>query len=193
MQEIIMSLIDYSPNLIFLLILSALISATIPSIIIKCLEKGRGSVSIIDNTKAKGKNNGGQDGDVEYSKIYPTRWQELYKKRQTDSNLKIISFILAITMSIIGTIILFIGIFFGRDNQWATVSSGVLTDIIASIYFWMVNRTMKEVKDNSQQLERAEDLMTAIDLTQKINDQSTRDEVYKSMVENLLSRNSASK
>lgn len=119
-----------------------------------------------------------------------TTLKELYKKRNTDNSLKKISFTLAVIMTIIGTIILFTGIlislFTKKEIGWITTSSGAITEVVASIYFWLVNRTMKEVKDNSKQLEKTEDLLTAIELVEKINDEKVKDETYKNIIDKLL-------
>lgn len=121
-----------------------------------------------------------------------TTLKELYEKRNTDKSLKKISFTLAVIMSIIGTIILFTGIlislFTKKEIGWITTSSGAIIEVVASIYFWLVNRTMKEVKDNSKQLEKTEDLFTAIELVEKISDVSVKDEVYKNIIENLMNQ-----
>lgn len=119
-----------------------------------------------------------------------TTLKELYEKRNTDKSLKKISFTLAVIMSVIGTIILFIGIiislFTEKEVGWITTSSGAIIELVAGIYFWLVNRTMKEVKDNSKQLEKTEDLFTAIELVEKISDVSVKDEVYKNIINNLM-------
>lgn len=119
-----------------------------------------------------------------------TTLKELYEKRNTDKSLKKISFTLAVIMSVIGTIILFIGIiislFTEKEVGWITTSSGAIIELVAGIYFWLVNRTMKEVKDNSKQLEKTEDLFTAIELVEKISDISVKDDVYKNIIDNLM-------
>ncbi len=119
-----------------------------------------------------------------------TTLKELYEKRNTDKSLKIISFTLAVIMSIIGTTILFAGIlislFTNKEIGWITTSSGAIIEVVASIYFWLVNRTMKEVKENSKQLEKTEDLFTAIELTEKISDTSVRDEAYRNIIDKLM-------
>ena len=108
-----------------------------------------------------------------------TTLSELYEKRTTDKFLKKISFTLAITMSVIGTIILFVGIlislFTEKEVGWITTSSGAIIELVAGVYFWLVNRTMQEVKDNSKQLEKTEDLLTAIELIEKAMSQQTVD------------------
>ena len=118
---------------------------------------------------------------------------ELYEKRNTDKFLKKVSFTLAVIMSVIGTVILFIGIiislFSNKEIGWIATSSGAIIEIVASIYFWLLNRTMKEVKDNSRQLEKTEDLITAIELVEKINDTKIKDETYRNMIDKLLSSN----
>lgn len=117
---------------------------------------------------------------------------ELYEKRNTDKFLKKTSFILAVIMSIIGTIILFAGIlitlFTDKDILWVTTSSGAIIELVAGIYFWLLNRTMKEVNNNSKKLEQAEDLLTAIELVGKISNISVKDETYKNMIDKLLSK-----
>lgn len=128
-----------------------------------------------------------------YSSSKSISLDELYEKRNTDKFLKKVSFVLAVTMSIIGTIILFIGIvislFSTKEIGWITTSSGAIIELIAGTYFWLVNRTMKEVKDNSKQLEQTEDLLTAIQLAEKISDSKTKDETYQNMINKLLSKN----
>lgn len=119
--------------------------------------------------------------------------RELYIKRETDSELKKISFILAVAMSIGGTIILFVGIiisFILKSNiGWITVSSGAIIEIVAGVYFRLVTLTMKEVKDNSRQLEKTENLITVMEMVQSITDSSVKDEVYKVIIDRLLPPN----
>lgn len=76
-----------------------------------------------------------------------------------------------------------------KEVGWITTSSGAIVELVAGIYFWLVNRTMREVKDNSKQLEKAEDLLTAIELAEKINDTKIKDETYKDMIGRLLHQN----
>ena len=115
---------------------------------------------------------------------------ELYEKRRIDKSFKRIAFTLAVIMSVAGTIILFLGIiislFSRKEVGWITTSSGAIIEIVAGIYFWLVNRTMKEVRDNSKQLEKTEDLLTSIELAEKIKDEKIRDETYKEMIDKLL-------
>lgn len=130
---------------------------------------------------------------VEKNLIYMnTNMRELYDKRYFDNNLKKISFILAVVMSIVGTAILFIGLviclFTTEKIGWITTASGAIVEIVASIYFWLVNRTMKEVKENSKQLEKNEDLITAIELIEKIDDVKVKNETYKNVVEKLIAK-----
>ena len=79
-----------------------------------------------------------------------TNLRELYEKRNFDKNLKKISFILAVVMSIVGTAILFMGLiiclFTTEKIGWITTASGAIVEVVALIYFCLVNRTMKELK-----------------------------------------------
>ena len=122
-----------------------------------------------------------------------TNLRELYEKRNFDKNLKKISFILAVVMSIVGTAILFMGLiiclFTTEKIGWITTASGAIVEVVALIYFWLVNRTMKEVKENSKQLEKNEELLTAIELVEKIDDTKIKNETYKIVVEKLISKN----
>lgn len=126
-----------------------------------------------------------------YSSAKIVSLYELYEKRNIDKFLKKVSFILAVIMSIIGTIIIFTGIiislFSTKEIGWITTSSGAIIEIVASIYFWLLNKTMKEVKYNSKQLEKTEDLITAIELVERISDSEIKDTAYKDMIDKLLS------
>ena len=113
---------------------------------------------------------------------------ELTIKRKTDNLYKTISFIIAVIMSISGTVILFIGIIYFKDLGWITTASGAIVECIAGIYFWLINRTMKEVKENSKQLEKNRDLLTALELVEKITDSKTKNETYETIVTKLISR-----
>lgn len=117
---------------------------------------------------------------------------ELSEKRNTDKFFKKISFLLAIVMSIIGTIILFVGIIlsfiFETKIGWIITSSGIIIEIVASIYFWLVNKTIKEVKENSIQLENTKNQITAMELVEKIENTQIRDTVYVEMIKSLIDK-----
>ena len=120
--------------------------------------------------------------------------EELYEKRRSDKQLKKFSFILAVIMSITGTAILFVGIIVGIfveiQSGWIASSSGAIVELIAGVYFWLFNRTTKEVRENGKQLEKHEDLRTALALAEKIKDDSIKNEVYKNMIEKLINSHS---
>lgn len=117
---------------------------------------------------------------------------ELSEKRNTDKFFKKLSFALAIIMSVIGTIILFVGIVlsfvFEAKIGWITTSSGVVIEIVASIYFWLVNKTIKEVKENSIQLENTKNQISAMELVEKISDEKVKDTVYVEMIKSLIEK-----
>lgn len=145
-----------------------------------------------DNENAKSSNN--SDPTIFETNVthINTNLKELYEKRTFDKNLKKMSFILAVVMSIVGTSILFIGLiiclFTTEKIGWITTSSGAIVEVVALIYFWLVNRTMKEVKENSKQLEKRENLIIAIELTEKIDDSKIKNETYKNIIEKLMSK-----
>ena len=117
---------------------------------------------------------------------------ELSEKRNTDKFFKKLSFALAIIMSVIGTVILFAGIVlsfvFEAKIGWITTSSGVVIEIVASIYFWLVNKTIKEVKENSIQLENTKNQISAMELVEKISDEKVKDTVYVEMIKSLIEK-----
>ena len=113
---------------------------------------------------------------------------ELTIKRKIDNRYKTISFIIAVIMSISGTVILFLGIMFYKNLGWVATTSGAIVECIAGIYFWLINRTMKEVRENSKQLEKNRDLLTALELVEKITDAKTKNETYETIVIKLISR-----
>lgn len=163
-------------------------------------ELSNDSIESINTSRNNNDNENDESLDILYSTIFEkniintnTNLRELYEKRNFDKNLKKISFILAVVMSIVGTAILFIGLiiclFTTEKIGWITTASGAIVEVVASIYFWLVNRTMKEVKENSKQLEKKEDLITAIELVEKIDDTKIKNETYKFVVEKLISKN----
>ena len=87
------------------------------------------------------------------------------------------------TLTFVGILI---SLFTEKEVGWITTSSGAIIELVAGVYFWLVNRTMKEVKDNSKQLEKTEDLLTAIELVEKINDVKTKDDAYINIIDKLL-------
>lgn len=146
---------------------------------------------IVENDKASINN----EKDIELTQSYRLKQDtllELSEKRNVDKFFKKLSFSLAVIMSVTGTIILFIGIvlslFFETKIGWITTSSGVIIEIVASVYFWLVNKTMKEVKENSQQLENTKNQITAMELVEKIEDSKTKDSVYVEMIKALIEK-----
>mgnify|MGYP005779126393 CR=1 FL=1 len=146
---------------------------------------------VVENDKA----NINSEKDIELTQSYSLKQDtllELSEKRNVDKFFKKLSFSLAVIMSVTGTIILFIGIalslFFETKIGWITTSSGVIIEIVASVYFWLVNKTMKEVKENSQQLENTKNQITAMELVEKIEDSKTKDSVYVEMIKALIAK-----
>lgn len=116
----------------------------------------------------------------------------LYLKQQihTDTVFKKVSFYLAVIMAITGTTILFGGsiacFFFKNDLAWITVFSGSLTDVIATVFFWLINKTAKEVRLNNRQLERIEDFFAGVNLIERIEDTKIKDKTYQETVYRLI-------
>lgn len=114
----------------------------------------------------------------------------LRKQIKSDTIFKTVSFYVAIVMAITGTIILIVGAINVNETKsnisWITTFSGALMDIMSTVFFWLVNRTMREVRKNSEQLERIENLFNAMLITKHISNDSTKDEIYKDMVYKLM-------
>ena len=146
---------------------------------------------IIDNSKKDILGADNSDLTTSY-KLKQDTLLELNEKRNTDKLFKKLSFALAIIMSVIGTIILFAGIIlcfiFETKIGWITTSSGIIIEIVASIYFWLVNKTIKEVKENSIQLENTKNQITAMELVEKIEDTKVKDTVYEEMIKSLIEK-----
>ena len=116
----------------------------------------------------------------------------LRKQIKSDTIFKTVSFYVAIVMAITGTIILIIGAVVYNANEikstlpWITTFSGALMDVMSTVFFWLVNRTMKEVRKNSEQLERIENLFNAVLIAKNISDNNTKDTIYKDMIYKLM-------
>lgn len=116
---------------------------------------------------------------------------ELREKRDTDKQLKKISFILAVAMSVTGSILLLTGLVLSLmwENKlnWVTVASGTIIELVSGLYFWLVNRTTIEVRENNLQIEKTKDQITAIKLIERINNDDKRNDAYKEMILKLIS------
>lgn len=116
---------------------------------------------------------------------------ELREKRDTDKQLKKISFILAVAMSVTGSILLLTGLVLSLmwENKlnWVTVASGTIIELVSGLYFWLVNRTTIEVRENNLQIEKTKDQITAIKLIERINNDEKRNDAYKEMILKLIS------
>lgn len=146
---------------------------------------------IIENNEENTSEENSKDLATSY-KLKQDTLLELSEKRNTDKSFKKLSFMLLIIMSVIGTIILFVGIvlsfIFETKIGWITTASGGIVEIVASIYFWLVNKTIKEVKENSQQLENTKNQITAMELVEKISDPNVKDTVYVEMIKSLIEK-----
>lgn len=118
--------------------------------------------------------------------------KEMDNRRKLNKNFKYISYFLAILISVLGTILLFLGIIISFHNStqlgWVTVSSGVIVELISVVYFWLVSKTTKEVKKDTEQLMREMDFLLANELIDKIQDGKIRDETYAKIIELLITK-----
>lgn len=133
------------------------------------------------------------------AKVLPTSYElkqdtllELSEKRKVDKSFKDLSFKLAIIMSVLGVTVLFAGIvasfIFGTKLGWLTTYAGAIVEVVAGLFFWLVNKTMKEVKENSILLENTKNQITAMELVEKIVDQELRDITYTEIVKGLIKK-----
>lgn len=116
--------------------------------------------------------------------------KEIENSRKFNKKFKYIAYFLAMLISILGTILLFLGIIISFYNSmqlgWLTVSSGLIVELISVVYFWLVSKTAKEVEKDNDQLMREIDILLANELIDEIQDDKIRDETYAKIIESLI-------
>lgn len=116
--------------------------------------------------------------------------KEIENSRKFNKKFKYIAYFLAMLISILGTILLFLGIIISFYNSmqlgWLTVSSGLIVELISVVYFWLVSKTTKEVEKDNDQLMREIDILLANELIDEIQDDKIRDETYAKIIESLI-------
>ncbi|PES54349.1 TRADD-N-associated membrane domain-containing protein [Bacillus thuringiensis] len=108
------------------------------------------------------------------------------------------SFRASIFAIIIGLITLVVGIwfmFFKENITMATISaiSSVLLEAIGGMYFYVYRKSLEQLNFFYDKLEKTQDTMVAIELTNTISDDAKKIELQEKLILNLIERSSSAK
>lgn len=92
------------------------------------------------------------------------------------------------------TILVGIWLFYFKDDPnlevaIITVSSGVLFEIIGGLYFHVYNKSISQLNFFYEKLEKMQDTMLSIELSNSIEDQTKKIELQEKIILNLIQRN----
>lgn len=115
---------------------------------------------------------------------------EIAQKRSDDNFLKKVSLFLTIIMAIIAALLIVAGVIlcfiYENKSMWLITTSGVCIQFIACLSFWLLNKAIKEVNQNSLALEKIKDQLTALELIERIDDKALKDKTYSEIIKNLV-------
>lgn len=98
-------------------------------------------------------------------------------------------FFVTITVSICGAIIIGIGIiamFVGKGNAaYVTTASGVITEFIAAVFFYLYNKTIQSMGAYHNKLVLSQNIAIALKISDSLND-DIKDEAKKNIIEELI-------
>lgn len=98
-------------------------------------------------------------------------------------------FIVTVSVSIMGAIIIAIGIgamFFGKTTPaYVTTASGVITEFIASVFFYLYNKTVSSMSDYHNKLVLSQNVSIALKIAESISGESA-EKVKNHIVEELV-------
>lgn len=98
-------------------------------------------------------------------------------------------FFVTITVSICGAIIIALGIvamFVGRGNvTYVTTASGVITEFIAAVFFYLYNKTIQSMGAYHNKLVLSQNIAIALKISESINC-DIRNEAKKNIIEELI-------
>ncbi|MEC0031167.1 hypothetical protein P4L24_25305 [Bacillus cereus] len=108
------------------------------------------------------------------------------------------SFRASIFAIVIGLITLVVGIwlmFFKENITMATISaiSSVLLEAIGAMYFYVYRKSLEQLNFFYDKLEKTQDTMVAIELTNNISDDAKKIELQEKLILNLIERSSNTK
>ena len=96
---------------------------------------------------------------------------------------------ITVAVSIMGAIVITIGIgsmFFGKTiPAYVTIASGVLTEFIATIFFYLYNRTISSMSDYHNKLVLSQNVSIALKIAGSLSDESGT-KVKEHIVEELM-------
>lgn len=98
-------------------------------------------------------------------------------------------FFVTITVSVFGAIIIGVGIvamFIGKGNPaYVTTASGVITEFIAAVFFYLYNKTIQSMGAYHNKLVLSQNIAIALKLSDSLND-GIRDSVKKEIINELM-------
>lgn len=130
-------------------------------------------------------------GDEDYFRnlvtINVTNLREYYYLVKTHTNA---SFRTALGFGMVGFTLVGTGIALGyeKETKIAMVASiaGVLTEFISSVFFYLYNRTVRQLKEYHDSLLDVQDVLLALKVLGSLQDPATKSEVVKSVVMYLM-------
>lgn len=136
------------------------------------------------------KNNKGHQELTSSLNLKQDTLNEMAKKRSDDNFLKKVSLSLTLIMAITAALLIIIGailsFIYESKSLWLITTSGVCIQFIACLSFWLLHKAIKEVNQNNLALEKVKDQITAIDLVEKIEDKSLKDQTYAEIIKSLV-------
>ncbi|MBU5213064.1 TRADD-N-associated membrane domain-containing protein [Heyndrickxia oleronia] len=105
------------------------------------------------------------------------------------------SFATSVTAIVAGLITVLMGIWliYFKGNittSIVSIASGVLLEVIGGMYFHIYNKSLEQLNYFYEKLEKMQDTMVAIELTNSINDERKKIEMQEKVIINLIERSS---
>lgn len=105
------------------------------------------------------------------------------------------SFRISVIALIVGSITILVGVYLGyfKDVKFislVSVVAGIISELISGMYFLIYNKTLKQLNYFFNKLEKVQDTMLAIELSNSIGDNNKRLELIEKIVNKLIERSS---
>lgn len=130
----------------------------------------------------------------ELVEINVTRLDEYYNevKRHT-----FYSFTFSLVVGLVGFSLIIVGIFLGYDGERVTTAylsgiSGILIEFISGIFFYLYNKTVKQLKLYHDNLIDLQNTLLSFQLIERVNKPSDKDFIISKIVDYLIGKQNAS-
>jgi hypothetical protein len=130
----------------------------------------------------------------ELVEINVTRLDEYYNevKRHT-----VYSFSFALIVGLVGFALIVVGIFLGYDGERLTTAylagiSGILIEFISGVFFYLYNKTVKQLKLYHDNLIDLQNTLLSFQLIERVNKPSDKDAIISKIVDYLIGKQVAS-